>query len=651
MKWAIFFLLGLPIAAHAGSITITPAATASAPSSDPLDPSYYPGIPASTAPSWVWVADASTKVFQASGAPSSVQVSTPSAARNERVYWQLCMQAPAGGLSNVQANMSNLTNAQSSFFISSETVNAANNFEVAFESVTVISTPTASGGASYYGSLMGNSIWKSAIPDHLIAKIDPYYHQTTNAFPFSVTAGNNQCLMFDVLVPTGAPSGYYSFSTWLSSGASNSTFATINGVLEVWDWIMPSTMSLLAYNSGNYADLCVPQYGGPTNTGCQAYNPGLCGASGDTCAEVIAHDECTMLLDHRDQCGAINNNGYTISQVQTYFSNLLTGTTSSTYLNTLLPGARLNTAEWQLQGHNKASAASWVTVFNSSGENISNMTPFNYACDEPSIANLSGPCVSSMTSLSGSGITNLVTANYKTALSAGATALINIAVPIIEDLAQSATNYPITYVGQSSFTLGSYADCESSNDQLGDGLGSCNGPTGSNLVGNGTGLPAPHIDALPMANLALSWLLFFDSATLDLNSTFSYCWLNDCGSLAAPNVYGVNGMYYKGNGDETLLYPGTTLAIGVSTPTLDMSLREMYREIGHEDYEKLHYLVQVGKSAQAWSAVNEWVSSEANFNENPYLPGSFTGNYEDARQKLGHDIHAIAHPGSAGGVW
>src|SRR4051812_18045721 len=87
---------------------------------DPLDSFYMPVIDqtASDYPSNVWITGPMSKVRQDSGSPGSTHWAIIYSAQNEIQSFQVHIQAPAGGISNLSVTMSNLTNSQTNTVIS-----------------------------------------------------------------------------------------------------------------------------------------------------------------------------------------------------------------------------------------------------------------------------------------------------------------------------------------------------------------------------------------------------------------------------------------------------------------------------------------------------------------------------------------------------
>jgi len=208
---------------------------------DPLDPSFMPVIDQNPAdyPSNIWITGPLAKIRQDAGSPGTTHWAIINSAQNEFQSFQVHVQAPGGGNSNLNVTMSDLVNSRTGTHISA----ASTDIVVYREAYMNLPNPTA----------VSNTFFGTAgrYPDILIPAIDPYYHQTTNAFPFSVAGGQNQSVWIDVHVPPSAPSGYYSGTVTVLSGST--TLATLPVVYGVWAWKMPSTATLTSYNAIGFA--------------------------------------------------------------------------------------------------------------------------------------------------------------------------------------------------------------------------------------------------------------------------------------------------------------------------------------------------------------------------------------------------------------
>lgn len=79
-------------------------------------------------------------------------------------------------------------------------------------------------------------------PDILCPKVDAYYHEERDFFPFNLTGGRLQPIWFDVFVPNTTTPGQYIATINVSQAGDTSFLGTVN--LTVWDFSLPATSSL-----------------------------------------------------------------------------------------------------------------------------------------------------------------------------------------------------------------------------------------------------------------------------------------------------------------------------------------------------------------------------------------------------------------------
>ena len=73
-------------------------------------------------------------------------------------------------------------------------------------------------------------------PDPLIPRIDSYYQERRNAFPFQLAAGHNQSVWVDVYVPTGTRAGAYKGEVTVTQANSGTRLAvSLEMNRESWD--------------------------------------------------------------------------------------------------------------------------------------------------------------------------------------------------------------------------------------------------------------------------------------------------------------------------------------------------------------------------------------------------------------------------------
>jgi hypothetical protein len=222
-RWTLRHAKGLRISAGV-LVVLTIFITASLSSSLP-----YP----------VWVSDSLVRVgpTDAAGTASSVNLSS---ARGETVDTQVIVQAPAGGLTNVNLSASALTGPGGAT-IPASSVTLYREYYI-----------TVTGTASYGGG-SNPPLSSGTYPEPLIPFNDPETGSplcgtaaSLKACNASISAGQNQPYWIDISVPHGAtntPPGIYTGT--ISITAAQST-VTIPVTLTVWDFELPVQPSELS---------------------------------------------------------------------------------------------------------------------------------------------------------------------------------------------------------------------------------------------------------------------------------------------------------------------------------------------------------------------------------------------------------------------
>ncbi len=80
-------------------------------------------------------------------------------------------------------------------------------------------------------------------PDILVPKVDAYYHEQRNFFPFGLNASRVQPIWFDVFVPKNTAPGNYIANVNVSENGASIFYGSVN--LEVWDFELPATSTLI----------------------------------------------------------------------------------------------------------------------------------------------------------------------------------------------------------------------------------------------------------------------------------------------------------------------------------------------------------------------------------------------------------------------
>jgi Domain of unknown function (DUF4091) len=611
---------------------------------DPLNSAYKPNpnCTASNYPSYVWQTDDMTKVRQDSGSPAGTPCITVYGTQDEWVSFQVHVHATSA-INNYSVTVSNLVQSSpSSFTIPCTTTHDCIVFREAYMDVA----PTVTGTAATFYNATGY------YPDILIPTVDPYYGQTTNAFPFTISAGNNQSAWVDVLIPAAAPAGFYSGTVTVTGNGA--TIATLPVTIAVWQWPsaghMPVTATLGYNTATGYNTLCAQQGGS-----CSSTYPG--GAEGE------AVDLGAQLVDNRINNAAGGQNFPDTGSFSSFNAQqgpLLSGT-AGWHVNTIIPGAQYTQMNLQCGGgcfpnsNNAAIWANWVANFKSSGW----LPKLVYGIGDEPIGSAWSSIITNAAAarnFSSPMVPLQVTTDYQAASAAGAlNAIDQMVVNVV-----CMEPFTAPYGGCSTTTVGSqrsvYTTWLSGNCCSGSGpsrtLWGYESCSGSGTCGNGTtgdsnySYPNYDVDGLPVANRALEWMTYRNQETGELYYLLDNCLTYTCGSGTSDPWTSVYA--YGGWGDGTLVYPGTTahLGSGVTTPIWLPSIRLKMIRDGMQDYEYMNVLTQNGLGTFVTSAIATWVANGYTFNVNPYAAaGSFTGSLETARTSMGNAMHQLTYPG------
>jgi hypothetical protein len=590
---------------------------------DPLSSQFQPVIDTNsadynTALGTITITDSLYKVWQSSVAPGTQKWIQIYLMQNEIQSFQVHV-TPTNNLPNLTVSVSSLTNAQTGTVISSATTDIV----VYREYYLNISTPTAYSTTTYQGGA------RAMMPDPLIPAKDPYYNQTTNAFPVAVTAGNTQSSWVDIHIPSSAPSGYYSGHVYVSSGST--LISDMPVVFAVWAWLMPSTASFATVGAGfGYNGMCDISYGGTAN--CGTY-PGASG-SADTANTLQWIDGAVQMLDNRwtiDEVSNIYPESGSFATYNQFIGPLMNGTTANT--KTILPGAALTKNYLNNISFTSSEWQNYASSFTNSG-----WFPrlFFYLVDEPSSGQWAAVIASgtSTRTFSTPIIPNLVTTDLTTAQAHNGQGIIDWITPIIENVEYPGT-LPNTRASYDSYLatssgpvrlIGSYQDCESAGTCSNGTIGPANTPR----------FPNRHVDGTPVANRAFETWAYLNRMNFELY--FAVDLLDTTG-----NPW--NSVYAFGcNGDGTLMYPSSSTYVTTSggTPIWVPSMRIKYFRDGEQDYEYEKHLNDVGQGTLVSTQIASWMTNGYTFNNSP-------AGIEAARIAMGTAIHQLTYPSGGGG--
>jgi hypothetical protein len=494
----------------------------------------------------VTVVDAAQKIRPAESITGS-STAVLRAARNEFAPFQIVVEGGGSGRNSVTATASALVGP-------SGTIPAT---EVRLYRLGYLNLTTPSNDEG------GTGLW----PDPLIPDVDEVAGEKRNAFPFDVRAWENRIIFVDLHVPRSALPGVYTGTVTVNSAGLSEVVPI---TLRVLDFEVPATSSMPTTYGINWSAACVAHYGSLE----------ACGAD----AGIIRMNTmyARYMLDHRITGEVVyiapswSGSGYDWANTfDPYYAPLLDGTAG----DVLLDGAQVTSLRYR--GPREVSRyADWANHFRGRGWFT---RTYDYTCDEPPITCewYDIPVRASLVRQGDPDLRTLVTTNIDDAVSHAVDDDIDILVPVV--------NHMHDRPGASRFEGNQRARYDAFL-QLGPRKElwwyQCCMSHGCGYIGGSetSGWPSYMIDATGVQNRAMQWLTF----SYGIRGELYYEAL-----LRLPDAW-TSVFDFGGNGDGTLLYPGTPAAIGGTTHVPVASYRlKMIRE-GMEDYEYLQRLVELG---------------------------------------------------------
>jgi hypothetical protein len=397
-------------------------------------------------------------------------------------------------------------------------------------------------------------------PDALIPDIDDVVGEQRNAFPFDVPSGENRVIWVDFLVPQTAVAGTYTGTVSVSS--TNDGDASVPVVLLVRDFSLPSTSTLRSFFGTGYGSL----------------QKGHGSSYGDSLFVTLKQRYHQLILDHRITASGFDDGDPTLRRIKERYGAFMDGTAP-----TRLPGAKYTSIEaihldsWR-EWVDSTKAWSWFDRL------------FRYTCDEPPAGCAYEDINTRAAEIKAADpdFRSLVTEDIDNVIANNVEESIDLITPVINFMHNKPGN---SYAGSqaaeyAAYTapgdikeLWMYQSCMSQG---------CGGTSAYH-----EGWASYMIDHVAMRHRAMPWLAFQWGATGELYYSVDYAFSQN------GNDPWTNQWYFTGNGDGTLLYPGTPEKIGGTANIPVASIRlKMIRE-AYEDYEYLNILKKGGDSTYA----------------------------------------------------
>ena len=445
-------------------------------------------------------------------------------------------------------------------------------------------------------------------PDPLIPKIDDFYGETRNAFPFQVAVGQTQAFWIELHVPDGQAPGMYTGTATVtdSTGATQ----TIAVSIHVRAFSLPSTSSLASVYGFGWDGPCVGHFGG--------YGPPNCD---DAQLEALNALYFKDALNHRLTISGlvyappVTNGQGDFTSFDTLYGPFLGGTALTGADQ--LKGAQITSIQY-VGDQVSSSYAAWAAHAKTNGwfDRV-----FDYTCDEPpnGCAWTDIPTRAAIVHGGDPQFRTLTTTTIQAATKNNVLSSLDILVPIINEMYGSASDpYPGDQRSQyDSFLMGTnkllwmYQSCEPSS--------SCSPGT----VGGSTGWPTMFIDEPAITNRIMQWMDFKYQVSAELYYETTY-------AMEQGDAW-TTQYYFGNNGDGSIWYPGKPSVIGGTHDIPVESFRmKMLRE-GMQDYEYLNLLVKLGDGAFAQTELGKVVTAADSFTSDP-------GVLEQARLDMAAEI-------------
>ncbi len=446
-------------------------------------------------------------------------------------------------------------------------------------------------------------------PDALVPAVDPFFNETRNALPVTVSANRNQAFWFDVFIPPDAPAGEYEGTVTVNIQGESAFDIPVK--LTVWDFTLPSTSTLAsAFGFDGWENL-MGHFGNQESDSQDMITPlsmlyTECGLMNRVSLESAIGEDWSILP--WPATAPIN-----WSEFDNNWSSFFGGKDLAYGLR----NARLTSQSLVLWGDNDAENIVYIRNFVSHFRNKGwyNIL-FDYTWDEPhdreDFETLKERAF--LVRQADPGMRLLVTTNIFLGMDYDITDIVDIWTPLIKEMHDKAGNvcWDSEYAGNQRFLyspliasgkkLWWYQSCESHGCGESDSESECF-----------TGWPSYAIDIPGVYNRVMEWMSFKYDITGELYYSTNYAYFGTAGNDDPWN----NQYYFWGNGDGTLFYPGRPDKIGGTHHIPVESIRlKMIRE-GMEDYEYMNLLKNLGEESFARSQVDSVVTNTYTFSHDP----------------------------------
>jgi hypothetical protein len=520
-----------------------------------------------------WTADAMQKVRPFDNPPDKLKDSVEiEAARNEFEPFQIVFRAGAEDVDGMDVDVSDFEGPD-------HAVLSKNNITVYFERYLDLPQPSSIEGAA--------GEW----PDALIPRIDRYFGERRNAFPFRVADHRNQPIWIEVYVPPTTRPGAYHGN--VSIVLKDKRDASIPVTLQVWNFTLPSTSTLPTTFGLNGLIAVKQHYGGYTND-----------------EEIV---RLTKMYRKSALWHRLSINTGSMLPPRLHFSGSALKVDWSSYDDEVAPflngtaiqpneplyGAKATTIDMvripSLETSKKILY--WQAFAQHFRERGWFDRLFNYLWDEPKPEKFAELLKEGeLVHMADPGIRNLVTASYR----ADWNPAVNVFVPLIncfESKSGGERNCDQAAGQPMMPDLWWYQSCASH---------------GCNVVGGEyfRGWPNYMIDTAAVSNRIMPWLAWKYGIKGELYYSMDEAYSRK--QDAWDNIY-----LYGGNGDGTLFYPGRPRTIGGKSDIPIESIRLKLIREGLEDYEYLTLLAMRDGPDAASKTVAQLVTNAYTFDRDP----------------------------------